>query len=49
MGEARQSHAMESVSRRLPRHFVPRNDELIRVSLVLAATDGAYDLDPVTG
>ena len=30
---ARQSHAMESVSWRLPRHFVPRNDELIRGSL----------------
>jgi len=30
---ARQSRTMESVGWRLPRHFVPRNDELIRGSL----------------
>ena len=30
---ARQSHAMESITWRLPRNFVPRNDELIRGSL----------------
>jgi len=27
---ARQSHTLESVSWRLPRHFVPRNDGLIQ-------------------
>ena len=31
---ARQSQAMESVTWRLPRHFVPRNDELIRGSFI---------------
>jgi len=36
--EARQSHTMESVIWRLPRHFVPRNDEsfkrLLGISLI---------------
>ena len=31
--EAWQSHTMESISWRLLRHLVPRNDGLIRVSL----------------
>ena len=36
--EARQSQAMESIGWRLPRHFVPRKDELIRGSLVVDAS-----------
>ena len=43
---ARQSHAMESMTWRLPRHFVPRNDELIRVSLIFITTHNARKAIP---
>jgi len=47
MGEAWQSHAMESVGWRLPRHFVPRNDELIGASLVNNELHTCEDSCPV--